>query len=72
MVVKDYYKILGFENNKASIDEIKIAYRELAKKRFEEEEEAEKLKKSLHLEDQRNSALIPALPEWLLKSPSGD
>jgi curved DNA-binding protein len=32
MVVKDYYKILGFENNKASIDEIKIAYRELAKK----------------------------------------
>ena len=32
MVVKDYYKILGFENNKASIDEIKIAYRDLAKK----------------------------------------
>ena len=32
MVVKDYYKILGFDNNKASIDEIKIAYRDLAKK----------------------------------------
>ena len=32
MVVKDYYKILGFDDNKASIDEIKIAYRDLAKK----------------------------------------
>ena len=32
MIVKDYYKILGFENNKASIEEIKIAYRDLAKK----------------------------------------
>ncbi len=32
MVVKDYYKILGFENNKAGIEEIKIAYRDLAKK----------------------------------------
>ena len=32
MVIKDYYKILGFENNRASIDEIKNAYRELAKR----------------------------------------
>lgn len=32
MVIKDYYKILGFDTNKVSIDEIKIAYRELAKK----------------------------------------
>lgn len=32
MVVKDYYKILGFENNKANIEEIKNAYRDLAKK----------------------------------------
>ncbi|MBP3464348.1 MAG: DnaJ domain-containing protein [Clostridia bacterium] len=32
MVVKDYYKILGFENNKVNIDEIKNAYRDLAKK----------------------------------------
>ena len=32
MVVKDYYKILGFENNKVNIDEIRNAYRDLAKK----------------------------------------
>lgn len=32
MVIKDYYKILGFENNKVDIDEIKNAYREQAKK----------------------------------------
>lgn len=32
MEVKDYYKILGFENNKVNIDEIKNAYRDLAKK----------------------------------------
>lgn len=32
MIFKDYYKILGLENNKANIDEIKIAYREQAKK----------------------------------------
>lgn len=32
MVIKDYYKILGFENNKVDIDQIKNAYREQAKK----------------------------------------
>lgn len=32
MIIKDYYKILGFETNKVNIDEIKNAYRELAKK----------------------------------------
>lgn len=32
MVFKDYYKILGFETNKVSVDDIKIAYREKAKK----------------------------------------
>lgn len=32
MIIKDYYKILGFENNKVSLDEIKNAYREMAKK----------------------------------------
>ncbi len=32
MVIKDYYKILGFENNKVNIEEIKNSYRELAKK----------------------------------------
>lgn len=32
MLFKDYYKILGFETNRVSIDEIKIAYREQAKK----------------------------------------
>ena len=32
MIFKDYYKILGLDNNKVSIDEIKIAYREQAKK----------------------------------------
>ena len=32
MVIKDYYKILGFNNNKVNIDEIKNAYREQAKK----------------------------------------
>ncbi len=32
MVFKDYYKILGFETNKVSLDEIKVAYREQAKK----------------------------------------
>ncbi len=32
MAFKDYYKILGFNSNKVSIAEIKIAYREQAKK----------------------------------------
>ncbi len=32
MIFKDYYKILGLENNKATPDEIKTAYREQAKK----------------------------------------
>lgn len=32
MIFKDYYKILGLETNKVSIDEIKTAYREQAKK----------------------------------------
>ena len=32
MIFKDYYKILGLETNKVSIDEIKIAFREQAKK----------------------------------------
>lgn len=32
MLFKDYYKILGLDTNKVSIDEIKIAYREQAKK----------------------------------------
>lgn len=32
MIFKDYYKILGLTTNKVSIDEIKIAFREQAKK----------------------------------------
>ena len=32
MKFKDYYKILGLENNKVTIEEIKIAFREQAKK----------------------------------------
>lgn len=32
MIVKDYYKILGFETNKVTLDEIKNAYRDQAKK----------------------------------------
>lgn len=32
MIFKDYYKILGIDTNKVSIDEIKNAYREKAKK----------------------------------------
>lgn len=32
MIFKDYYKILGLETNKVTIDEIKIAFREQAKK----------------------------------------
>ena len=32
MIFKDYYKILGLENNKVSNDEIKVAFREQAKK----------------------------------------
>ena len=32
MIFKDYYKILGLETNRVSIDEIKIAFREQAKK----------------------------------------
>ncbi len=32
MSFKDYYKILGLNSNKVSIDEIKVAYREKAKK----------------------------------------
>ena len=32
MIFKDYYKILGLENNKATVEDIKVAYREQAKK----------------------------------------
>lgn len=32
MIIKDYYKILGLSNSKASLDEIKIAYRDMAKR----------------------------------------
>lgn len=32
MVFKDYYKILGFDTNKVTIPEIKVAFRENAKK----------------------------------------
>ena len=32
MIFKDYYKILGFETNRVSIDDIKIGFREQAKK----------------------------------------
>ena len=32
MIFKDYYKILGLENNRVSQDDIKIAFREQAKK----------------------------------------
>ena len=32
MIFKDYYKILGLDTNKVSLDDIKIAYREQAKK----------------------------------------
>ena len=32
MIFKDYYKILGLETSKVSIDEIKVAYRNAAKK----------------------------------------
>ena len=32
MIFKDYYKILGFETNNVTLDEIKIAFREQAKK----------------------------------------
>ncbi len=32
MIFKDYYKILGFETNRVTIDDIKIAFREQAKK----------------------------------------
>ena len=32
MIFKDYYKILGIEDNKATVEEIKVAYREQAKK----------------------------------------
>ena len=32
MIFKDYYKILGLETSKVNIEEIKIAFREQAKK----------------------------------------
>ena len=32
MIFKDYYKILGLDTNRVSLDEIKIAYRKQAKK----------------------------------------
>lgn len=32
MIFKDYYKILGFDDNKANAEQIKIAYREQAKR----------------------------------------
>ena len=32
MIFKDYYKILGLETNKVTLDTIKVAYRKQAKK----------------------------------------
>ena len=32
MIFRDYYKILGLDTNKVSIDQIKVAFREQAKK----------------------------------------
>jgi len=32
MIFKDYYKILGLETNRISMEELKIAFREQAKK----------------------------------------
>ena len=32
MIFKDYYKILGLKSSRVSLDDIKIAYRENAKK----------------------------------------
>src|SRR5574344_1139881 len=32
MIFKDYYKILGLDSNKVTIEQIKIAYREQAKR----------------------------------------
>ena len=32
MIFKDYYKILGLNTNKVTTDEIKVAFREQAKK----------------------------------------
>ena len=32
MIFKDYYKILEFDTNKVSMAQIKVAYRDLAKK----------------------------------------
>ena len=32
MIFKDYYKILGFDTNKVTLDQIKVAFREQAKK----------------------------------------
>lgn len=32
MIFKDYYKILGFETNRVTIDDVKVAFREQAKK----------------------------------------
>ena len=36
MIFKDYYKILGLENSKVSMNEIKSAYREEAKKYYQD------------------------------------
>lgn len=32
MIFKDYYKILGLDTNKVNVEDIKIAYREQAKR----------------------------------------
>ena len=32
MIFKDYYKILGLETNRVSMEDIKLAYRNAAKK----------------------------------------
>ena len=43
MIFKDYYKILGLDNNKVSIDEIKIAYREQAKCKYRKQKRRRKI-----------------------------
>lgn len=63
MIFKDYYKILGLETNRVTLDTIKIAYRQQAKKYHPD----------LHIGNKRNEEIFKDINEAykVLSTPSG-